>query len=155
MDDIERNLCASCSKPFKARSQSPRQAYCAKVECQRERRRRWQRAKRLIDPDYKSNQRNAQRAWLGRHPNYWAEYRRTHPEYCELNRCRQRTRNRAKARTVLIKITAIHLSGALTPGLYRLTPIRNRIANSNSSGTDIRWVSALVGVLREHCKETI
>ena len=151
----QENLCASCNQPFRARSQSPRQAYCARTECQRERRRRWQQAKRLTDPDYKYNQRNAQRAWSRRHPTYWTDYRRSHPKYCELNRSQQRARHRSKGCTVFAKIITAQLSGGLPAGLYRLVPLRPRIAKKNLSEAEISWLSILVGVFPEPCKERI
>jgi hypothetical protein len=68
-------VCASCGQEFLARPQSPKQAYCSDPACQRERRRRWTRAKLEADPDYRANQLAAQRAWHARHPDYWHTYR--------------------------------------------------------------------------------
>jgi hypothetical protein len=149
----EGNRCASCNKPFRARAQSPRQAYCKDVQCQRTRRRRWQQAKRLADPDYKYNQRNAQRAWAKRNPDYWSEYRRTHPEYRERNRVQQLARGRSATGALFAKIYSSQLGTALTPGIYRVTPARGEIAKMNLSGVEISWVSALIGLFRQRCKE--
>lgn len=68
--------CASCGRVFPVRPQSPKQTYCGASECQRERRRRWNRAKLKTDPDYRANQAAAQRAWHARNPDYWQTYRR-------------------------------------------------------------------------------
>jgi hypothetical protein len=54
--------CACCGKPFAPRPQVPDQACCAAPDCQRARKRQWQRAKLQSDPDYRSNQRAAQQA---------------------------------------------------------------------------------------------
>jgi len=67
--------CASCGREFSVRPQSPKQTYCSAHECQRERRRRWNRAKLEADPDYRANQLAAQRAWHARNPEYWQTYR--------------------------------------------------------------------------------
>lgn len=67
--------CASCGRAFLARTQSPKQTYCSEPECQRERRRRWNRAKLKSDPDYRANQAAAHRAWHDRNPDYWKTYR--------------------------------------------------------------------------------
>lgn len=155
MNDAQAHRCACCNQPFKARSQSPRQAYCTRRACQRERRRRWQRAKRLTDPDYQTNQRKAQRAWSQRHPRYWAQYRDTHPAYCEHNRSQQRLRRRACAPTLYLKINSIPRARTLPAGLYRLIPVRGKIAKKNSWETEIHWVSVVVGIFRKRCKETI
>ena len=77
--------------------------------------RRWQRAKRQSDADYRENQARAQRAWAQGHRDYWREYRRTHPQYCESNRlaARQRQRKRrqvaqfAKMDALVVEITLI------------------------------------------------
>ena len=67
--------CASCGRAFPVRPQSPKQTYCGALECQRERRRRWNRVKLRTDPDYRANQAAAQRAWHARNPEYWQTYR--------------------------------------------------------------------------------
>lgn len=71
--------CASCGTPFAPRPQSPQQLFCSKPDCQRERRRRWQLAKRRADPDYRLNDLAAAAAWRLKHPNYWRTYERQRP----------------------------------------------------------------------------
>ena len=74
-------VCASCSREFQVRPQTPKQTYCSDRDCQRERRRLWTRAKLQTDPDYRANQLAAQQAWHARHPEYWRTYRgRKHPD---------------------------------------------------------------------------
>ena len=43
--------CAYCGRPFEPRPQVPDQAFCASRECQRARKRQWQRDKLKSDPD--------------------------------------------------------------------------------------------------------
>jgi len=57
--------CACCDKPFDPRPQVPDQAFCSAPDCQRARKRQWQRAKLPSDPDYRINQR-ADRVALAR-----------------------------------------------------------------------------------------
>ncbi len=90
---MDRTRCAACEDLFTARRNVPDQKYCSKPECQRERRRRWQRQKLKEDPDYRANQAAAQWRWRERHPDYWRRYRQTHPAYTERNRDQQRQRN--------------------------------------------------------------
>ena len=71
--------CTHCGQPFVPRPQVRNQAYCAAPECQRARKRRWQCDRLRADPDYRANQRDAQRAWQQRHPDYWRQYREQHP----------------------------------------------------------------------------
>lgn len=68
-------LCACCGQPFEPRPQVPNQTYCSSPDCQRTRKLRWQQDKLRTDPDYRDNQRDAQRAWFDRHPGYWRAYR--------------------------------------------------------------------------------
>lgn len=147
------NRCAACNRPFRARSQCPRQAYCNHSECQRERRRRWQRAKRLADPDYRYNQRSAQRAWAGRNPTYWCRYRKAHPQYCERNRKQQLARRHAGITAVLIALRSAHFSGAVPAGVYRLVRPHGRVAKMDVSDAAISWTTASLGLLRSVCKE--
>lgn len=67
--------CAGCSKTFEPRPQVPDQAYCSSPECQRARKRQWQKDKLRSDPDYQANQRAAQRAWSARNGEYWRGWR--------------------------------------------------------------------------------
>ena len=99
---MERRHCAGCGRAFRPCSQVPGQRYCGTPGCQRERRRRWQQAKHASDADYRENQARAQRAWAQNHSEYWREYRRLHPEYCERNRnaARQRQRDRRRRAAV-------------------------------------------------------
>jgi len=77
---MEFRQCEACRQPFRPRPQNPDQCFCSAAACQRERRRRWQAAKRQSDPDYRENQKCAQKAWAERHPDYWRTYRDQHPE---------------------------------------------------------------------------
>ena len=63
--------CTCCGKPFEPRPQVPDQAFCSAPDCQRARKRQWQRAKLQSDPDYRINQRAAQQAWSQRNQDYW------------------------------------------------------------------------------------
>lgn len=126
---MQKRRCGGCGRVFVPRPQVPTQRYCSAKRCQRERRRRWQAAKRYDDPDYQENQAQAQRRWLQRHPEYWREYRKKHPEYTERNRRAQRERNekrRGAQHAVAPPIAKSDASGAicaLVSGTYRLTAL--------------------------------
>jgi hypothetical protein len=81
---MEKRRCAGCGKAFSRRPQVPDQEYCGKVKCRRARRRRWQRAKRQNDADYRDNQARVQRAWAGENSGYWQIYRSGHPDYAQI-----------------------------------------------------------------------
>ena len=127
---MDRTRCAACDDLFAPRRNVPNQTYCSKPECQRERRRRWQRQKLEEDPDYRANQAAAQRRWRERHSDYWRRYRRSHPGYTERNREQQRQRNRKRGQAVtgpsppaIAKMDVYESQTAVASGTYRLIPV--------------------------------
>jgi hypothetical protein len=116
--------CLSCGGKFQPYPQTPGQLYCREKACQRERRRRWQRAKQRSDADYRDNQRRAQRAWSAQHREYWRDWRERHPEYCQRNRTQQRERNaRRGAVAEIAKMDASVPALRVPSGTYRLLPV--------------------------------
>ena len=115
--------CAGCGEAFHPRPQTPKQTYCPAPACQRERRRRWQRTRRQHDAEYRDNQSRAQASWAARHPDYWREYRQTHPEADERNRALQRERDARRRTRVLAKMDASTAVSPVPSGTYRLSPV--------------------------------
>lgn len=129
--------CRCCGKTFRPRPQVPKQRYCGERACQQARKRAWQKERRHDDPDYRENQREAQKRWASRHPEYWREWRQRHPEYRERNRRQQAERN-ARRRTsppppplppsspvtddAIAKMDVWTRESGLNPGTYRVTP---------------------------------
>lgn len=99
-------LCLACGNPFHPLLQVPNQRYCSAPGCQRERRRRWQREHLNDDADYRDNQAHAQAKWRARHPDYWRQYRATHPVYPERNCAMQRKRNAQRTASSLANMDA-------------------------------------------------
>jgi hypothetical protein len=118
---MESRWCNACGNAFQPRAQAPRQSYCTNPECQRERRRLWQQAKRRSDPDYLDNQLNAQRAWALRNPGYWRAWRARHPGYVEQNRQLQQARNRKGQSQSIANVDVSPLIAPRLPeGIYEL-----------------------------------
>ena len=122
--------CAACDDLFTPRRNVPNQEFCSKPECQRERRRRWQREKLKQDPDYRANQAAAQKRWGERNPEYWRHYRQAHPEYTARNREKQRERNRRRRQAapdpsppMIAKMDEYQDKKAVASGTYRLIPV--------------------------------
>jgi hypothetical protein len=118
---MEKKQCVACSQPFQPRPQVPSQSYCSAPDCQRERRKQWQRQKLQTDPDYQNNQARAQKAWMQRNPNYWREYRESRPEYVERNRVQQQERNAKVTGHSIAKIDVSIPSTLLPSGIYHLS----------------------------------
>ena len=127
---MEQRRCAGCRKLFHPRPQCPEQGFCSAPACQRERKRRWQKAKRAADADYRDNDVQASRHWRDQHPGYWRAYRRNHPEYVTRNREQQRERDRADRSNQasaaptpnLANEDASILQFPLPTGTYRIVP---------------------------------
>lgn len=114
--------CAGCGQAFQPRPQTPNQAYCSAAACQRIRKRQWQQSKLQSDPDYRGNQREAQRAWQESNPGYWRHYRNVHQEYKDRSRDRQRTGSLNNKDGVKMDVWIPPVM--LSPGLYRIAPAR-------------------------------
>jgi len=123
--------CVACARLFEPRRHVPHQRYCSRPECQRARRRCWQREKLAADADYRANQAAAQQRWRKRHPEYWRDYRRCHPGYTERNRTEQRERNRRRRLVAAVVASAPRIANRdvyeakdpVVSGLYRLIPV--------------------------------
>ena len=68
--------CRSCHRERPANPKVKEQNYCGRADCQRARRREWQRKKMATDLDYRENQRNSQKQWQEKNPDYWRDYRK-------------------------------------------------------------------------------
>ncbi len=118
---MEKRWCNACGEAFEPRPQAPRQAYCSKEECQRWRKRLWQKTKRRTDHDYHDNQAQAQSNWRSAHPDYWRRYRETHPAYAASNRQQQKQRN--ARRDGEIANSDMSAPGWPTAGVFRLIAV--------------------------------
>jgi hypothetical protein len=138
---MQQRRCAACHKHFHPRPQCPEQAFCSAAACQRERKRRWQKAKRARDEDYRDNDVQANRHWRSQHPDYWREYRRNYPQYVTRNRQQQRQRDRTRQRNRvpvaptpdLANEDASSRAYPLETGTYRLIPVTaSQLANEDA-----------------------
>jgi hypothetical protein len=151
---MESKRCTACGKAFRPRPQIPQQCYCAAPACQRERRRSWQLAKRESDPDYHDNQVRAQRAWRKRNPDYWREYRRTHPQYRDRNRAQQFERNNLQRERLIAKMDVSTPVFPMPSGIYRISQAPpTGIAKMDAWTVQITLLPALYDRSVEHCKE--
>jgi len=147
---MEQRRCGACRKLFHPRPQSPDQQFCSGAECQRERKRRWQKARRALDADYRDNDVQANRHWRSGHPGYWREYRRKHRQYVSRNRQQQRERDRVRRRDRvpagpmpdLANEDASRLPYRLETGTYRMIPVTgSELANEDACLVKISLLS--------------
>ena len=78
---MQRLRCAHCNDLFTPVPQVPKQTYCSKPKCQKERRKQWQKNRLQSDPDYRDNQSRAQRTWTEKNTDYWRKLRQTETDY--------------------------------------------------------------------------
>ena len=113
--------CAHCGCLFTPNPRVKNQRYCGEEDCQRARKRKWQKEKLATDPDYKANQRACQIDWHSEHPGYYRKYRQGNPRYCQRNTLLQTYRN-AKAR-VIAKMDASETPPVNKPSAFYLLPL--------------------------------
>lgn len=112
--------CVACGTYFQIRPQVPHQTYCSASACQRQRRQEWQRRKLQTDVDHRDNKSRAQQTWSQKNPNYWRQYRESHPDYVETNRRKQRERNAKGEHGSIVKEDVSTAKFALPLGVYQL-----------------------------------
>lgn len=139
-------LCACCGKPFEPRPQVPNQTYCSSPDCQRTRKLRWQQDKLHTDPDYRDNQRDAQRAWFDRHPGYWRTYRSANTGIVEPEPPPSADDTGSDLAKMDVSI--------LPPGLYQLRRIGAESAEEAEVWlVEIRPVAPICSCKKDVCKE--
>ena len=118
--------CLCCQRRFKPHPAVRDQRYCGTPDCQRARKRKWQKEKLANDRDYRANQAEAQRQWRERNKDYWKEYRKKHPAYTERNCMGQRERNRRRrSEAEIAKMDELKGETLIPSGRYRLVPLCN------------------------------
>lgn len=145
---MKRRNCAHCGRSFLPSPRlKDRQEYCSRKECQRARKRRWNREKFARDKAYRENQARAAKAWRRRNPGYWKEYRKRNPGYTEKNRERQKLRNQRRRVADRVDVAKVANMDAIAPlqgalsGMYRLVPVQcGMIANMDAIIVEIRSV---------------
>jgi len=134
----DRIRCAHCSCIFSPDPRVKNQRYCSKKECQRARKRLWQKEKLARDPDYRLNQRDSNEQWRTRNPDYWKQYRLSHPDYTRRNREQQKVRDR----THLAKMDASEPQPVVMQGTYYLMPESADLAKMDSSAVKVHLIPA-------------
>jgi len=131
--------CRCCGCWFMPRVNVPDQQYCSRRICQNARRQRWRKQKLSIDLDYKADQYEAQRRWCEKNPDYWKQYRASHPDYCQRNRQKQKERNRKRGKghieagAVIAKSDALKPHNEIISGIYNIVPVNgDMIAKSDA-----------------------
>ena len=123
----------ACRRLFLPNPHISNHRYCNREDCQRVRKRQWQRQKMKNDPDYQDNQRNAQQYWKEHNRGYWRGYRDQHPQYVKRNRLLQRERDRRRRSRDLAKMDASREISLVKAGSYYLIPAKGNLAKMDTS----------------------
>lgn len=126
----------ACKRFFVANPHVKNHRYCNNSDCQRLRKRLWQREKMKRDADYCLDHRDGQQCWIKENPDYWRQYRSEHPEYVARNRLLQRERDkrrRSASLANLAKMDASKQTSFIIPGIYYLFPARSELAKMDPS----------------------
>ena len=137
-----------CKRLFTPDPRVKNQRYCGEKDCQRARKRKWQKDKLAADPDYKANQRDCQKEWLQRHPNYYKQYRQNHPAYCQRNTLLQGYRN-VRVR-MIAKMDEFKPAPIKDPGPFYLLPL---IAKMDASAQKVLLIPMGYNPLKVIAKE--
>ena len=131
--------CRCCGCWFMTKVNVPDQQYCSRRICQNARRQRWRKQKLSIDLDYKADQYEAQRRWCEKNPDYWKQYRASHPDYRQRNRQKQKERNRKRGKrhiepgAVIAKRYALKPHNEIISGIYNIVRVNgDMIAKSDA-----------------------
>lgn len=129
--------CVCCKRKFKANPRLKKQYYCNSKGCQKARRNKWYREKKARDPDYRDNQNRCRKQWQQANPDYYRDYRASHPEYVKRNKILQIRRDARKSKNGPVFLAKIDsLIKELYPRkkqLYKLVPESgNFLANIDS-----------------------
>jgi hypothetical protein len=99
--------CPYCQTAFQPSPRRPSQIVCSRPDCQNQRRKQYQRNKRLTDPEYAQVVRDSRRKWWHEHPDYQKTYRQTHPQAVARNRDQQRQRDHKRRIGDLVRNTLV------------------------------------------------
>ena len=121
-----------CRRLFIPNPRVKNHLYCDRKDCQRVRRRRWQRQKMKDDPQYQADQREGQQCWIEQNRDYWQRYRNQHWQYVERNRFLQKERDQKRRSENLAKMDSLTRKYIVKPGSYYLIPDREDLAKMYS-----------------------
>jgi len=129
-------ICSCCHRKVPANPRTKNQRYCSNAPCQRERKRRWQQAKMVSDPDYRANQQDAYHAWCDQNPDYWRQRRQ------QLSSSGPPPVAQAPPEPI-VKMDALKGFSTFVPGIYVLTPADTFVRKMDALTVKIIPISAL------------
>ncbi|MFW5714433.1 MAG: hypothetical protein ACOCYU_07165 [Brevefilum sp.] len=145
--------CKHCHRLFIPNPRVKDQQYCSGKDCQRARKRHWQRQKMKTDPDYRQNQKESQKKWQQTNPDYWRNYRKSHPEYCANNQQRQKGRDKRNRAKHLAKMDTLKSLNEIKASSYYLIPVSDDLAKMDALMQEIYIIPSSCTHSPQSCKK--
>lgn len=150
--------CVHCDSSLPPGKRNPKQRYCGRLECQRARKRQWQKEKLQNDPCYKENQKQANKDWQKNNPAYWQGYRSKNKGYAERNRVKSRDRMRIRRQVIravekFAKMDASLVDEQRLSGYYALLPFGDMFAKMDVKILKVHVPGIFPGIQQDVCKE--
>jgi hypothetical protein len=105
------------------------------------------------DTDYRQNQKDSQQTWQTQHPDYWRQYRDSHPQYRERNRMLQKQRDAKRRAKHLAKMDSLKRLKQIKPSTYYLIPCTGNLAKMDALTQKINVISAAYDDYCASCKK--
>ncbi len=145
--------CQHCHRKVPVNPRLKNQEYCNRKRCQRARKTQWERRKIAADEDYRLNRMESRKNWQEKNPGYFAEYRRTHPDYAKENRKKQKLRDAKRKARRLAKMDTLTRINQMEPGGYYLIPIMDDLAKMDALMQKIFIIPDSCGNFMKSCKQ--
>lgn len=144
----QKRRCSHCHGYFEVCNKVKKHEYCNKKECQKARKRKWQKQKMQNDSQYREDQKQAQADWRKNNSDYWKKYRLKNKDYTKRNREKQKKRNQGGKsnknhhRDMIAKMDAIYQEKTIFSGKYELIPcVPGKIAKMDAIIVEINNIS--------------
>lgn len=135
--------CAYCGRRYEPDPHTARhQRACPRPECRRARQNEKQRVWRARNPGYERSRGPKRAAWARDYPDYWRQYRASHPEYRAQDNAR-----RARSRRLKVSANVTALRQAVVEKAVRLGPAQGPEVSANVTALS-RRVEALEDCVR-------
>ena len=132
--------CACCNKTFIPLPTVRNQQYCSEAQCQKTRKKRWQKIKLVTEQRVQGESKRCPERMGQEERRLLEEVSGTNPAYTARNRLLQRERNRRKrGPSVIAKMDKLTPRKTIASGRYRLVPV---IANMDELIVEIGVISA-------------
>ena len=140
--------CPYCQQLFQPSRSHPNQLICSQPECQRLWRTDYRRRKLANDPAYSEKCRESARQWRKEHPEYWDQYRQSHPASTARKREQQQARDCKRHFTNLANNTLASELRRCPGTVWLMGPGLRHLANNTLAPAQLWILEALPHALR-------